>query len=102
MMMAEKKGNSQSDLPVLIMEYSFTISQVLVVIVTVLTVVLSLIAGSSWKTVLFRAGSVTLVLGFLLYWLNLLIVDGSLDVIFKRVAALREKEKHSNTQEWKV
>ncbi len=100
--MTENRSDKQTDLPVLIMEYSFTISRVLVVFVTVLTVVLSLIAGNSWKAILFRAGSVTLVLGFLLYGLNLLIVDGSLDVIFKRVAALREKEKQSSTQEWKV
>ncbi|MBN1267473.1 MAG: hypothetical protein JXA25_18415 [Anaerolineales bacterium] len=98
----EEPQGKEGTFPILLLETSFTISKILVVVVLVLTVVFSLMAGCSWKAVVLRAGSVTLILGFVLYAINWLISDGTLDVIFKQLAALKQDEPQSSTQEWKV
>lgn len=98
----KKRDQESSNPPVMVMEYSFTVSRILLITVTFVTAVFSLLSGCPWTSVVLRAGTVALVLGFILYGLNVLIVDGTLDVIFQQVAELREQKEHATTQEWKV
>jgi len=99
-----KQKESEQDVPkqVLLLEYSFTISKLVIVVVLAATVLLSVLNGCSWLTSAIRAGSVTLVLGLILYGINYLISDGTLDIIFRQVAAVRDEDPVSSTQEWKV
>jgi len=103
-MSAAKKEQMEQNTtsPILLLEASFTLSKILVVVVLAVTAVFSLLAGCTWKAVVLRAGSVTLVLGLILFGINWLISDGTLDVIFKQVASVRKKKEQSSPNEWRV
>ncbi len=85
----QEKADEQDPLP-LLLETTLSLTQLAVVLVGLITMVLSLIVGSTWLAAVLRGGVAIVVLGLLFWALNWLIARGMIEATVAEARAKME------------
>lgn len=86
--------------PVVLLEVIFTFGKIVTVVAGILVVVLSVVAGCSWFDIALRGSLTMLVLGLLMWLINLVFVRGLIENA--TVVLETTEDVNVNSNEWTV
>lgn len=78
---SQKKGSAVDKNIPDVLQITFTISRLIVVLVAVIMVGLSYFSGAGYIDILIRTGAAVLLVGFILWFINMRLARGSLDAV---------------------
>jgi hypothetical protein len=87
---SQKKGSAVDKNIPDVLRIAFTISRLVVVLVAVIVMGLSYFSGAGYIDILLRTGTAVLLVGFILWFINMRLARGSLDAV---LADLEEIQK---------